>query len=166
MPHDQAESADHTASQAPPAGAPGPSFVPLAEAVPTPAEAPGELTPEPEGPPGGLPERWPWPGPPPGPWPWPGGHLHPCLIALRPGCYRISFNPQSLVYYAGTMRVDTAGGSTTISGDLYRFFRLLPPRPEIEAERTGLAGSATLFPRPYGIPIYARNRYHSYLKVT
>jgi hypothetical protein len=47
------------------------------------------------------------------------------------------------------MRVDTTSGNTTISGDLYRFVSVPFPGPF-----------------PYDIPIYARNRYYSYLKVT
>jgi hypothetical protein len=80
----------------------------------------------------------------------------PGALDLRAGCYRISFRPNAtLNVYHGTMRVDVGGGATTISGDLYRFF-LFPwplPTPALQAVEAG------------DIPIYARNRYYSYLRV-
>ena len=78
------------------------------------------------------------------------------------------------------MRVDNEGG-TTISGDLYRYFHFpfpFPFPPVSQASKAisdlppGIGTSlnkapvASFFPFPYGIPIYPRNRYHSYLKVT
>src|SRR6266568_4057531 len=94
---------------------------------------------------------------------------HFCLINLRSGCYRITFRPNSgITVYYGTMRVDTAGGQTTISGDLYRFLQLPIPWP---IPPLSLAQPASLpfpfpFPFQYDIPIYSRSRYYSYLKVT
>lgn len=180
--------ADHPTGPAmAPATAPttvGSPFVPLAEPIATPMEAAAEFTPAPEGPPGpmpplptptpvpGLPSPIPWPQP----FPWPSKL---CLINLTAGCYRITFKPnQALTTYHGTMRVDTAGGTSTISGDLYRFFTLpVPPLPLPLAPGGDLPQggetrilaptiSSVIFPIPYGIPIYARNRYYSYLKVT
>jgi hypothetical protein len=149
-----------------------------------------ELTPDPEGQP--IPSL---PIPefarePEFPTPWPGGKLpRPCRINLLEGCYRIAFQPKSSqTTFYGTMRVDYAGGKTTISGDLYRYFRL----PWVAVERASAlsmvrgrmservsalsstalgalsppVGPATLGPVPLGIPIYPRNRYHSYLRVT
>jgi hypothetical protein len=145
-------------------------FVPLAEPIPGSIESPVELTPTPEGPadPGqplpspGFPGPLPWPPP----FPWPPPRL--CLINLRTGCYRITFRPNSgFNVYRGTMRVDAAGGTTTISGDLYRFLARPFPFPAsagVAAEAETI--SPTVFPLPHSIPIYARNRYHSYLKVT
>ena len=78
------------------------------------------------------------------------------------------------------MRVDNEGG-TTISGDLYRYFHFpfpFPFPPVSQASKAisdlppGIGTSlnkapvASFFPFPYGIPIYPRNRYYSYLKVT
>jgi hypothetical protein len=185
MPHDVQEEADHGGIE--PLGVPatgegapsavGSPFVPIAEELPAAGEAPAEFIPAPEGPetiPGiPIPER---PG-----IPWPGGQLpHVCNINLRPGCYRITFKPKSsLTVFNGTMRVDTAEGKTTISGDLYRYLRF-PFTVPVERATTSLAARATiaeraippaidpgiLFPRPLNIPIYPRNRYYSYLRVT
>lgn len=85
---------------------------------------------------------------------------HFCLINLKAGGYRISITPTtpSLVRYRGTLRVEKAGGSTTISGDLYRFISLpFPPLP---------APPITLPTLPLNLPIYSRRQYYSYLKVT
>jgi hypothetical protein len=198
MPHDEVEPADHGGVEhvespvGPGTGAPsavGTPFVPMAEAI-TPGAA-VELTPDPEGTP--IPSA-PIPDPlerePEIPIPWPGGHLpRPCRINLREGCYRIAFMPKgSRTAFYGTMRVDYAGGKTTISGDLYRYFRL--PYVSVEqatavatarrrlSERVGAIsstalglmnptiGPATLGPQPWDIPIYPRSRYYSYLKIT
>lgn len=195
MPHDDVETADHGGIEPreSPAGlgegapsAVGSPFVPMAEAIT--AESGVELTPDPEGsiPTPGLPI------PEEGEFPliWPGGHFPKiCRINLREGCYRIAFVPKGTIRaFYGTMRVDMAGGKTTISGDLYRFRRIpyytSPERAEVLAtarkrlaERIGplsssalgalsTTGPATLGPRPLNIPIYPRNRYYSYLKVT
>lgn len=83
--------------------------------------------------------------------------LHPLRLGLKSGCYRITYTPsRGLIYFSGTLRIDTSGGLTTISGDLYRFTRLmasLPITPELHLARLG-------------IPIYGRSRYYSYLKGT
>jgi hypothetical protein len=151
--------------------------LPVAEPIPTPVESPAGLIPNPEGPgipippiPGPIPGL---PGPIPIPFPPPGFKL--CLINLAAGCYRTTFKPNvGLSIYHGTMRVDTAGGSTTISGDLYKFSNLpvpIVPVPPIVAAplQPGPVGPnipPIVLPIKYGIPIYARNRYYSYLKVT
>jgi hypothetical protein len=113
---------------------------------------------------------------------WPQPHLKLCRINLKEGCYKIRFTPNAFVSYHGTLRVDRAGGTTRISGDLYRYRSFLPvPPPPIKAEvpwreRVALAaepelelaaGPETALP-PFlkkQIPIYPRNRYYSYLKV-
>src|SRR5438034_7270226 len=197
MPHDEVEPADHggveprespvgSGTSAP--SAVGTPFVPMAEAISP--ESGVTLTPDPEGTP--IPSL-PIPDPERGPelpFPWPGGHYpRPCRISLPEGCYRIAYRPNaSSTAFYGTMRVDYAGGRTTVSGDLYRYLRI--PYLSVErakaisnvrrrlSERIGTlssaavgvlnptVGPATLGPLPYGIPIYPRNRYYSYLKVT
>jgi hypothetical protein len=187
MTHDFQEEADHggvehgalgTAEESTPSAV-GTPFVPMAEAISSAAEGPAELIPAPEGPeeiPGiPIPQR---PG-----IAFPGGQLpHVCNINLRAGCYRITFKPKGgpTVFY-GTMRVDDTGGKTTISGDLYRYLRI-PFKVPFERARSSLTARTTigerisavppavepglLSPRPLNIPIYPRNRYYSYLKVT
>jgi hypothetical protein len=197
MPHDDHEAADHGIEpHESPVGAAvstpsavGSPFVPMAEEIDVPATG-VELTPDPEGPPiPTLPELT-LPHEPEFPIPWPGGKLpRLCRINLRAGCYRLAFRPKgSFSVFYGTMRVDEAGGKTTISGDLYRYLRF--PYTSVEraqrlaavrvrlAERVGslssaaagaistTIGPATLGPLPFDIPIYPRSRYHSYLKVT
>ncbi len=160
---------DHEAGepQGPSSSTVGSSFVPSAEPLPLSLEASTELIPNPEGGPVPIPPL-PLPGPQPLPFPWPPP-WHFCLINLRSGCYRITFRPNSgITVYYGTMRVDTAGGQTTISGDLYRFLQLPIPWP---IPPLSLAQPASLpfpfpFPFQYDIPIYSRSRYYSYLKVT
>ena len=167
----------------------GSPFVPLAD--PLPESVMGAPIPSPEGGPIGppIPEPpIPEPSIPIGPfeppfpkWPpigWPPFHV--CLINLRPGCYRITFRPTAAPndVYRGTMRVDTSGGTTTMSGDLYKFFEILTLEPFAPESVTIATASPALsavlggihgighFPVQYDIPIYARNRYYSYLKVT
>ena len=92
----------------------GVPLVPLAEPIPVSVESPVEFLPSPEVP---IDFGQPFPGPP--------RERERCLINLRAGCYRITFEPESgSNFYRGSMRVDIAGGSTTISGDLYRFLDL------------------------------------------
>lgn len=93
-----------------------------------------------------------------------------CKINLREGCYRITLQPKTgTSIFHGTMRVEKNGSKNVISGDLYRFLNPLIALP------SALAGavSATVRPAPsgflpvkLGIPVYARDKYHSYLKVT
>jgi hypothetical protein len=108
-----------------------------------------------------------------------------CNLSLPEGCYRLTYTPNaSFNVFRGTLRVDKAGGSTVISGDLYRFLELpvaiattpiasLMPRHGDTAPSglvgttvaTGIGSSLALF-RQLGIPIYPRANYYSYLKVT
>lgn len=185
---DDVAAGDHThAAEATPfiptegSSLPGTISVPLAEPVASLGEEPQAFIPNPEDPGGTIPLPIPGttPGPFPGPFPWPPFPRF-CLINLRSGCYRVSYRPDlSLVRYAGTMRVDYHGGTTTISGDLYRYFGFPFPAQSIEpAIVQPLSGSFPFtqrlpevvesfqIPRPYNIPIYPRSRYHSYLKVT
>ena len=127
--------------------------VPLAEPVPE--------TDEPvDDPPAGAP--LPGPMPIPGPFPFPKF----CVVPLPDGCYRITMTPNSGTgSFRGTLRVDRANGNVVMSGDLYWFptgtdaldaptFPPLPiPLPPIVVKK-------------FGIPIYPRKRYHSYLKGT
>ena len=113
-----------------------------------------------------------------------------CNLSLPGGCYRLSFRPQkSFLEYRGTLRVDRTGTTPIVSGDLYRFLRLPPVVTETvvtsattralgdtghPSPASGAVGSiseaqlagVSLFTRSLGIPIYPRNKYHSYLKGT
>jgi len=114
-----------------------------------------------------------------------------CNLSLPGGCYRLSFRPQrSFLEYRGTLRVDRTGAIPIVSGDLYRFLRLPPvvtetiattvatralnggdhPSPDTSPAVGSLAearvAGVSLFTRSLGIPIYPRNKYHSYLKGT
>src|SRR6266851_4988501 len=175
MPHDAANHTtpepgetehDHDPSGA--TSSPGASAaVPMAEALPGGEGATTPIAPNPA-----LPITPPQPNP---AIPLPPFHL--CKINLKQGCYRITFRPNSGInIYTGTLRVDKFGGKTTISGDLYRFLRFpLPlPLPTSPSTRFPVAApslgpppvSPSIFAIPLGIPIYARNKYYSYLKVT
>ena len=102
-----------------------------------------------------------------------------CIINLKAGCYRITYRPVGFNVFNGTLRVDKSGGTTTISGDLYRFLNLIIPvtpiGPTPLKPQVATAGGASLktpptsisiFPILLNIPIYPRNKYYSYLKVT
>ena len=146
----------------------GPS-VPLAEPIPGFIESPVRSTQTPVGPadlglpfpplalPGSLSTspQFDWP-------------LNVRQINLSTGCYRATFRPNSGTdVYLGTMRVDTIGGPITISGDLYQFQSWRFPFPEVAGVAAEHQTTAPrVFAQPYSIPIYARNRYYSYLKVT
>lgn len=101
----------------------------------------------------------------------PGGLVHfPCRLTLKQGCYQIRMTPKSILpvfpgtQYKGTMRVENGTDHTSISGDLYRF------RPVLEFEMAALTEIRTadldIIRKKPRIPIYARNRYYSYLKIT
>jgi hypothetical protein len=158
---------DHSTSAEPeeiPSGTAGSAAsVPLAEPLPDPDETSGPFPP--------LPGTVAVPSPSlPTPQPQtPFPAFHPCNINLKEGCYRVAFRPNSGInVFYGTMRVDKFGGKTTISGDLYRFLRFPLPLPPKGGATTLTAPppSKTIFSLPFGIPIYARNKYYSYLKVT
>ena len=152
------------------------------EAEPLAAE---DLSPNPEGP--GLPPGLPAGSGqlPPFPFPFP----KPCKINLKAGCYRITYRPSLFVTYRGTMRVEASGAQKIVSGDLYRFTSFPFPQPfpgplpkDPGDEGTGnatalsgpltagklaeLVGTGSLGVLSPGIPIYPRNKYYSYLKVT
>ncbi|MFL5618032.1 MAG: hypothetical protein ACJ79A_06490 [Gemmatimonadaceae bacterium] len=169
----------------------GAGIVPMAEPLAVDTGAPGgtvALTPNPEGS-GTL------PGIPQGTiLGLPGPQLQfPkfCNLSLPGGCYRLSFRPQkSFIEYRGTLRVDRTGATPIVSGDLYRFLLLPPfvtetiattattrvlgsgdhPMPDTSPAVGSLAeaklAGLSLFTRSLGIPIYPRNKYHSYLKGT
>src|ERR1700752_438601 len=93
-----------------------------------------------------------------------------CRINLREGCYRITYQPKlSTSVFHGTMRVEKGGANATISGYLYRFLNPIISLPTSIAtvatavERPAVAG---IFALPLTIPVYPRNKYFSYLKVT
>lgn len=87
-----------------------------------------------------------------------------CTKDLQQGCFKITYRPSPsilLPYYAGTLRVENkAGGGKTVSGDLYKFPGLIivNPIPPILTPSDADDGSA--------IPVYARNKYYSYLRGT
>jgi len=67
------------------------------------------------------------------------------------------------------MRVEKTPSATVISGDLYRFLNPIIglPAPVASAATTSVRPAPSSFlPIKLGIPIYARDKYHSYLKVT
>ena len=111
----------------------------------------------------------------------PGPVGKPCKLDLRDGCYQIEYRPnRSVVSFVGTLRVDRkapdAGPDNIIvSGDLYRQSRLVGPivTSGVSAERSIAAAASTaraelpgLLTRKPVIPIFARSKYHSYLRVT
>jgi hypothetical protein len=176
MPHDEQQLGDHGGFEPlepaspggeAPASVVGSPFVPMAEAIPNGGAEPAEFAAAEET--AGVSEI---PGLPQGA---PGSVPHLCRLNLRSGCYRITFRPtHSILVFYGTMRVDDEGGHTTISGDLYRYLRFPFPSPAVGSTSAGrvaaiqpeAAGPRTLVPRPFDIPIYPRNRYYSYLRVT
>ena len=98
------------------------------------------------------------------------GFLKPCKINLKEGCYRITFQPKTgTSIFHGTMRVEKNGGTTVISGDLYRFLNPVISLPASVATAASVAvrpASSSIFALAVGIPVYARNKYYSYLLVT
>ncbi|MEV0371794.1 hypothetical protein AB0I10_18510 [Streptomyces sp. NPDC050636] len=114
----------------------------------------------------GFPEETPFP-------PLPLPH-----VGLSQGCYQLTIQTTpALVTYRGTMRVERNGTSTTASGDVYRFLNLPFPLPlpganvntgavEASFSPAVLASVEPVAPGRREIPIYPRNKYYSYLKVT
>lgn len=113
---------------------------------------------------------------------WPP-HLKFC--GMKEGCYEIHFTPKSFATspaalfrskYKGTMRVERNGQAHTISGDLYKFREYLHKLEHLGIPRKvtakwqneiwtpGLGGYLEY--KKKKCPIYARNKYHSYLKGT
>jgi len=115
-----------------------------------------------------------------------------CGRVLRGGCYAMTFRPTfSLVSFEGTLRVDRAApdagpDNIIVSGDLYKKPLILPPDPNpsagpaqpgqdqptvptsVAAAASTPTGDLVLPPLPFfpSIPIFRRDRYHSYLRVT
>lgn len=90
--------------------------------------------------------------------------LHVCHLHLPEGCYQLRINSDPPVrsshgfggnFQLGSLRVGKAGENYAISGDTYRYSWL-----------DHYFGSTIPFFGPTTIPIYPRNRYQSYLKVT
>jgi len=125
----------------------------------------------------------------------PGLHVRPCRLDFREGCYQITFKPSAgFVTFEGTLRVDRSapdGGADNliVSGDLYSRRPVIGPIGPVpplsptdanEDEATAASGLSSvagtlsavdgpLIPHPLlrpRIPIFARARYHSYLRVT
>jgi hypothetical protein len=119
--------------------------------------------------------------------------LQPCELDFREGCYQINFKPTAgFVSFEGTLRVDRSapdGGADNliVSGDLYSHRPAIgpvaPSRPAAPAGAeqdgapmglTSVAGALSVLDAPIvphailkpRIPIFARARYHSYLRVT
>jgi hypothetical protein len=135
------------------------------------------------------PEAGPPGGPLPGPFPPPFPPFQLCRGVLPGGCYALTFTPTtSLVLFEGTLRVDRSApdpgpDNIIVSGDLYRRRLLLPPIPvappvgqplpdpapaqpaSVAAMASRAAAEPVLPPFRPRIPVFPRNRYHSYLKV-
>ncbi|HMG34186.1 MAG TPA: hypothetical protein VKM94_09635 [Blastocatellia bacterium] len=137
-------------------------FVPVAEPFPTEAGQESALLAA-EDDPSAVALPQPQPGP---AIPFP----HLCKINLRAGCYRITLQPKTgTSIFHGTMRVEKSGVKTVVSGDLYRFLNpaIALPTPVVPAASAAIRPAPSSFlPVKLGIPIYARDKYHSYLKVT
>lgn len=115
---------------------------------------------------------------------WPGKYK---FCGMKEGCWEIEFTPGKKfshsyhfpsTRYRGTLRVERDGFSHTISGDLYKFreyfFALeklgIPARTAYKWQNTvyrpELGPSKRYYPKKKTCPIYARNKYHSYLEGT
>jgi hypothetical protein len=96
-------------------------------------------------------------------------------VTLRPGCHRLTFRPAGGgAAFHGALRVEALGDGATVSGDLYRYARLPGPAPrrrltavelppEVPPPTMSTLGRRV---RPLGVPVHARDRYFSYLRVT
>ena len=115
---------------------------------------------------------------------WPGKFR---FCGIKEGCWEIEFSPRTKYLphyrfpstrYRGTLRVERDGFAHTISGDLYKFREYV-----FELERRGIPLKAVnkwqnltylperlparhFFPGRKKCPVYARNKYHSYLEGT
>lgn len=105
------------------------------------------------------------------PAPGPTTIPEPCSVPLPDGCYRLSVTPTPATrgVYHGTLRVDRAEGKLVVSGDLYFFPQVIQGDAPDQADTSGpraLGAVAAIPPilKKFGIPIYPRGRYHSYLK--
>lgn len=90
---------------------------------------------------------------------------------LRQGCWLTRFTPSSANFIVphqdGTIRIERNGFTATASGDLYNHIRRprwIRDHPSTPRRLVWISDSE---PNPSaGIPIFARNRYHSYLRIT
>ncbi len=156
-----------------------PYSVPLASPITDEPDSPVGLTPNPDPDPTGPFPPLPLPGPHPIPKipvilePLPKFPLDPgvhfCVVDLPDGCYRITFTPNlGNGTFRGTLRVDRAEGPLIVSGDLY-FFPTGADKPDLLPIRElplAVLDPGVRLLRGFNIPIYPRNRYHSYLKAT
>jgi hypothetical protein len=94
------------------------------------------------------------------------------LRSLRCGCYLVSYTPKAglLTTFDGTIRVECHSNGRTASGDLYqRNVIFLPSGSATGAFSPSLPSRPMLAAAPNpgsGIPVFARNRYRYYLRVT
>ena len=99
------------------------------------------------------------------------------LYSLNAGCYLVNMQLAGLSYhYDGTIRVEHQGTNTIASGDLYyhKPIKIWPPILTTNANNTTgtLKPNISAFsifgePNPSnGIPIFARDKYRYYLKIT
>jgi hypothetical protein len=105
------------------------------------------------------------------------------FCGLKEGCWELVYSPKQFAApsaslfktrYKGTMRVERNGFDHTISGDLYRFLEYAFPleRLQIPLRVTRKWQNDVFGVRPFNrrpfirrkCPIYARNKYHSYLE--
>jgi hypothetical protein len=94
-----------------------------------------------------------------------------CRVELRDGCYRLTYRPRtSTDVFRGTLRVDRGEGTLVVSGDLYRFVSGMDaPRGFPAAATFGSVVASGVFTHTSDdsdIPVYPRDRYHSYLRGT
>lgn len=98
------------------------------------------------------------------------------LYSLNAGCYLVNMQLTGLGYhYDGTIRVEKQGANTIASGDLY-YHKPISVWPTLPVRSAGLAGSigtipglsfAGQEPNPgNGIPVFARDKYRYYLRIT
>ena len=115
-----------------------------------------------------------------------------CTVRPREGCYQLTFRPKNArpwlfsTVYKGTLRLENAGNDIVVSGDLYKFGVYFPiekygiPRKyerrwstlrvdeELRAIEVDLREDLVLdrfkLPVRKSIPIYARDKYYSYLE--
>lgn len=117
--------------------------------------------------------------------------LKRCTLKPKPGCYSLTFSPKQGLrptflhdVYKGTLRFEEVGREINVSADLYKFKTNLPLKfyglskkykkkwgnLTVGEELQGFRRPDLLEPGPAKlpikkrIPIYARNKYHSYLK--
>ena len=102
----------------------------------------------------------------------------PCNLGFRDGCYAVTFRPKgSLRPLVGTLRIDRGApeagpDGVIVSGDLYLGAPPWVVHPDATATAGSVAATLSRGDPPFEllpiqrIPIYPRNRYHSYLSGT